>query len=701
MSLADPTIDATAGGIVELTVTAAGTAADGVTGNTPGATLVIGNETVGYEATVRITEFGSASSTTLRVNTATAGTTAGPVVTLAPVSADVGAAIDFDPETDQSFRSGGLTAGEYPIAVSAVSDPETTAGVSEADGVLTLTPASEGSASSWTTTAGTARSILAAETPATALSTAVERGAVTRTDAVAAGDVAVFRVESAGVSGPLALADRRRPDVGPRDRFGMLTGRDGASDTPDAEPAFDTPPIAVTATERSQRAERSGQIEHGGATASRAIDVGASTLGIVLDRGGDGVALFVETDTLRFANGSAVDPSLAPALELGISTADSPSSESGGGTGDADDAGDTDDPGSDLPASIEPVATGRTPAIGSMQGPVVAVDRSPVTGAGSIVTVDRSPIGGSVAGVGQAGAIGWTPTRSRAPGSSPDANGRQSIAVDEDTDAEGGAMDTDTAVETHEEADVTTGVTVVERDATFTADPYDAHAAPDQSFTGTTTLAPGTEFTVRLQSTDEPAPELRAVDEGVRVREDGTWTSTLDLTAGSVGDRYRVSIHDANLSPRPTVDGQLRGLETPDAAATVTPDDATVDGDTTPTGGADGATDSPPTAGDRDTGPGGASDDGGPGGAVGDVVETVGETVIETVGSSVGGDLVDLIGDIDVGASIESILATLRSGSIGVILGALGTVRDRIAIDAIASAISVALFAFATYRRVR
>jgi len=82
------------------------------------------------------------------------------------------------------------------------------------------------------------------------------------------------------------------------------------------------------------------------------------------------------------------------------------------------------------------------------------------------------------------------------------------------------------------------GTTIDTGDGTLTLD-----AAPNQTVSGESDLAPGTDLTVRLRSSGSSTPFLRTAD--ATVREDGTWTATVDLS--SVADQPRFTaavIHD-------------------------------------------------------------------------------------------------------------------------------------------------------------
>ncbi len=91
--------------------------------------------------------------------------------------------------------------------------------------------------------------------------------------------------------------------------------------------------------------------------------------------------------------------------------------------------------------------------------------------------------------------------------------------------------------------------------------------AGNASITGTTNVAPGTEFTVRVQSTEDTQPRFfEPVD--VVVSSNGTFTATLDLSQQSPGDTFSASVSQAAFSA--SADGVLVEETTPTATATAT-----------------------------------------------------------------------------------------------------------------------------------
>ncbi|GAA0723839.1 PGF-CTERM protein/surface glycoprotein (TIGR04207 family) [Halorubrum trapanicum] len=81
------------------------------------------------------------------------------------------------------------------------------------------------------------------------------------------------------------------------------------------------------------------------------------------------------------------------------------------------------------------------------------------------------------------------------------------------------------------------------QDATGEFDtPVEVQAAENQSITGTTNVAPGQEFTVRVRSDSGVSPGFVQSAEGVTVQADGTFEATgLDLSDASVNDTFTVT----------------------------------------------------------------------------------------------------------------------------------------------------------------
>ena len=101
-----------------------------------------------------------------------------------------------------------------------------------------------------------------------------------------------------------------------------------------------------------------------------------------------------------------------------------------------------------------------------------------------------------------------------------------------------------------------TTFTLVERDLTWAQDPYNVSAAADQTIEGSTTVAPGTEFTIRAQSSGDTQPRFIYTNESVVVQPDGTFSVTFDFSNQSAGDTFTVSTQAGVLGDQ-EIDGNV------------------------------------------------------------------------------------------------------------------------------------------------
>ncbi|MFA9517690.1 BGTF surface domain-containing protein [Halopenitus sp. H-Gu1] len=500
VTLEEPILTAGRGDVVPITLDAGSVAEGGA--------LLIGNEsTADYRATIHVETFGEAESITVLFNTYTAGTTAGPVVELDASSREAGASIAFDPETDQTVRSGGIGAGEYPIVASTAPHPKTAATHPTDVGALVIEQRETTAITTWTTARSTANAIREASDPGALMTAATRNGTVTRSDEIAHGDVAVLELEATGLSGMLLLAGRDRGTTNATERFRTVTdpewsGSVSRADSRGADPAPAVDlDIAETSNSVSTRSDR------------RTIDIGSDGISVATGGDRDRVYLLVDTARLAFEDGTTIDPSDSATFRLDVQISD------------------------ELTSSDETERFSGT-------GP-------PVEGLGTFRGDDRferpsGPIGSGA-----------------------------SVAPVIDDEA-------------------TTTFSVVERDVGFREDPYHAPAATGQVFEGTTSIAPGTPLTVDIQPVSERKATFEAIEETVIVSPDGSWSATVDLSSGSVGDRYRVHVKRTQITDdRPSVHGTIVGVD-PETTAAPSLDDRGESGsasasDTTPNSGSDSA----------------------------------------------------------------------------------------------------------------
>ncbi|WP_336024837.1 BGTF surface domain-containing protein [Halobellus salinisoli] len=95
-----------------------------------------------------------------------------------------------------------------------------------------------------------------------------------------------------------------------------------------------------------------------------------------------------------------------------------------------------------------------------------------------------------------------------------------------------------------EDQSTTVDYDVVEPTLSVSA-PYNVTNAAEQDVGGTTSLAPGTELSLRVRSTDGTSPSFLKTASPV-VQPDGTWSASLDFSEQSVGDTYEIVINDGS-----------------------------------------------------------------------------------------------------------------------------------------------------------
>ncbi|WP_435075875.1 BGTF surface domain-containing protein, partial [Halorubrum sp. HHNYT27] len=104
---------------------------------------------------------------------------------------------------------------------------------------------------------------------------------------------------------------------------------------------------------------------------------------------------------------------------------------------------------------------------------------------------------------------------------------------------------------------VSANFSIDERTADFDQDPYDVTPTEGQNITGTTNVAPGTEFTIRARSATGTQPSFVKIDDEVIVAADGTWEGEFDFSDTSVGDEYTLSLQQLQLNDAVEVDGTV------------------------------------------------------------------------------------------------------------------------------------------------
>ncbi|WP_311172541.1 BGTF surface domain-containing protein [Halobellus ordinarius] len=109
--------------------------------------------------------------------------------------------------------------------------------------------------------------------------------------------------------------------------------------------------------------------------------------------------------------------------------------------------------------------------------------------------------------------------------------------------------------------------------------PYNVSNAEGQTISGNTNIAPGTELTLRVRSTDDTSPSFLKTASPV-VQSDGTWSTTFDFSEQNVGDTYEIVIDDGSGgADQVTEDGEVvEAVETD--TPTPEPETATSESDT-------------------------------------------------------------------------------------------------------------------------
>ncbi|WP_336035191.1 BGTF surface domain-containing protein [Halobacterium yunchengense] len=104
-------------------------------------------------------------------------------------------------------------------------------------------------------------------------------------------------------------------------------------------------------------------------------------------------------------------------------------------------------------------------------------------------------------------------------------------------------LDADNTSLVSEDASASAEFSAEERTLEFNQDEYEVEAAEDQTFSGETSAATGTELTVRAESIESPGEGYILTDDDVTV-EDGEWTATLDFSDASVNSTFELSADD-------------------------------------------------------------------------------------------------------------------------------------------------------------
>ncbi|WP_255246108.1 BGTF surface domain-containing protein [Halolamina sp. CBA1230] len=159
-------------------------------------------------------------------------------------------------------------------------------------------------------------------------------------------------------------------------------------------------------------------------------------------------------------------------------------------------------------------------------------------------------------------------------------------------------MDREATPESDEYETVNSTVTFADREITFDEDPITVGAASEQTISGTTTVAPGSEISFRVSATEDTQPRF-VKNADATVQADGTWSVTFDFSDQSVDDTFNVNARGAvpstdmagSVVESPTTDTPTEGTDTPsEGTETGTPSEGTAtpsEGTATPSDGTD------------------------------------------------------------------------------------------------------------------
>ncbi|PSQ06802.1 hypothetical protein BRC97_05935 [Halobacteriales archaeon QS_6_71_20] len=116
-------------------------------------------------------------------------------------------------------------------------------------------------------------------------------------------------------------------------------------------------------------------------------------------------------------------------------------------------------------------------------------------------------------------------------------------------------------------------------DTSLDSDPVNVTAADGEAISGTTNLAPGTELTIRVRSSEDTQPRFFNTQTAT-VQADGTFNGTFNFSEQSEGDTFTVSVRsDSELA---SADGEVVAQEDTETPGTTTPGTTTTDVTTTP-----------------------------------------------------------------------------------------------------------------------
>ncbi|WP_416840209.1 BGTF surface domain-containing protein [Haloferax sp. DFSO52] len=132
-----------------------------------------------------------------------------------------------------------------------------------------------------------------------------------------------------------------------------------------------------------------------------------------------------------------------------------------------------------------------------------------------------------------------------------------------------------TDVEDGEE--VSAGYDVVAPELSLDEDPVTVSAAANQTVSGTATVAPGTELTIRVKSTGDTQPRFLKT-KPTSVQADGTFSSTFDFSEQKAGDEFEVTVSvDSGTADDITADGTVGDAQAEETTTETTTEETTAE----------------------------------------------------------------------------------------------------------------------------
>ncbi len=124
---------------------------------------------------------------------------------------------------------------------------------------------------------------------------------------------------------------------------------------------------------------------------------------------------------------------------------------------------------------------------------------------------------------------------------------------------------------------------VVAPELSLDADPINVTASADQSVSGSATVAPGTELTIRVKSTGDTQPRFLKTGSAY-VQADGSYSSAFDFSEQKSGDEFTVTVSvDSGTADDVSADGNVGDVQTETTTEETTTEETTTEETTTET----------------------------------------------------------------------------------------------------------------------